>query len=100
MISDCEKGLINMILCKSISRFARNTVDLLNTVRHLKEIGVDIWFEKENVRTLSGDGEVMLTLLASFAEQESRSISENCKWGIRKRIQNGTIGTANKHILG
>ena len=100
MISDCEKGLINVILCKSISRFARNTVDLLNTVRHLKEIGVDIWFEKENVRTLSGDGEVMLTLLASFAEQESRSISENCKWGIRKRIQNGTIGTANKHILG
>ena len=100
MLADCEKGLINMILCKSISRFARNTVDLLNTVRHLKEIGVDIWFEKENVRTLSGDGEVMLTLLASFAEQESRSISENCKWGIRKRIQNGTIGMANKHILG
>ncbi|MCM1530613.1 MAG: recombinase family protein [Alistipes sp.] len=100
MISDCEKGLINVILCKSISRFARNTVDLLNAVRHLKKIGVEVRFEKENINTLSSDGEVLLTLLASFAEQESRSISENCKWGIRKRFQDGTIGTANKHILG
>lgn len=100
MIADCEKGLINIILCKSISRFARNTVDLLNTVRHLKELGIEVRFEKEQVNTLSSDGEVMLTLLASFAEQESRSISENSKWGIRKRIQKGTIGTANKHILG
>ena len=100
MIADCEKGLINIILCKSISRFARNTVDLLNTIRHLKELGIEVRFEKEQVNTLSSDGEVMLTLLASFAEQESRSISENSKWGIRKRIQKGTIGTANKHILG
>lgn len=100
MIADCEDGKINIILCKSISRFARNTVDLLNTVRHLKSLGIEVRFEKEGIHTLSSDGEVLLTLLASFAEQESRSISENCKWGIRKRIKNGTIGTANKHILG
>ncbi len=100
LLADCEQGKINIILCKSISRLARNTVDLLNTVRHLKELGIEIWFEKENVRTLSTDGEILITLLASFAEQESRSISENSKWGIRKRFQKGTIGTANKHILG
>ncbi|MBR2088116.1 MAG: recombinase family protein, partial [Oscillospiraceae bacterium] len=100
LLLDCEKGLINIILCKSISRLARNTVDLLNIVRHLKELGIEIRFEKEGVNTLSSEGEVMITLLASFAEQESRSISDNCKWGIRKRFQKGTIGTANKHILG
>ena len=100
LLADCEKGLVNIILCKSISRLARNTVDLLNIVRHLKEIGVEIRFEKEGVNTLSSEGEVMITLLASFAEQESRSISDNCKWGIRKRFQKGLIGTANKHILG
>lgn len=100
LLADCEKGLINIILCKSISRFARNTVDLLKTVRHLKEIGVEIWFEKEDIHTLSSEGEVLLTLLASFSEQESRSISDNCKWGIRKRFQKGSIGTANKHIFG
>lgn len=100
LLADCEKGLVNIILCKSISRLARNTVDLLNIVRHLKELGIEIRFEKEGVHTLSSEGEVMITLLASFAEQESRSISENCKWGIRKRFQKGTIGTANKHILG
>ena len=100
LLSDCEKGAVNIILCKSISRLARNTVDLLNIVRHLKELGIEIRFEKEGVNTLSSEGEVMITLLASFAEQESRSISDNCKWGIRKRFQKGLIGTANKHILG
>ena len=100
LLADCEKGLVNIILCKSISRLARNTVDLLNIVRHLKELGIEIRFEKEGVNTLSSEGEVMITLLASFAEQESRSISDNCKWGIRKRFQKGLIGTANKHILG
>ena len=100
LLADCEQGKINIILCKSISRLARNTVDLLSIARHLKEIGVEIRFEKEGIHTLSADGEILLTLLASFAEQESRSISDNCKWGIRKRFQKGTIGTANKHILG
>ena len=89
LIDDCEKGLIDIVLTKSISRFARNTVDLLKTVRHLKELGIEVRFEKENINSLSGDGEVMLTLLASFAEEESRSISENAKWGIKKRFEQG-----------
>lgn len=89
LIADCEKGNVNLILCKSISRFARNTVDLLNTVRYLKSLDVEIWFEKENIRTLSADGEVLLTLLASFAEQESISLSENLKWAIQKKFERG-----------
>ncbi|GFH40219.1 recombinase family protein [Lactococcus insecticola] len=89
MIADCEKGQIDIILTKSISRFARNTVDLLETVRHLREIGVEVRFEKENIRSLSGDGELMLSILASFAQEESRSISENIKWVIQKRYKQG-----------
>ncbi len=100
MLADCEAGKIDIILTKSISRFARNTVDLLETVRHLKSLGIEVRFEKEHIHSLSEDGELMLTLLASFAQEESRSISENVKWGIRKRFQSGEIGTANKHILG
>lgn len=100
MLSDCEAGKIDIILTKSISRFARNTVDLLETVRHLKSIGVEVRFEKENINSFSEDGELMLSLLASFAQEESLSISENCKWGVRKRFQSGEIGAANKHILG
>jgi site-specific DNA recombinase len=89
MLADCEAGHIDIILTKSISRFARNTVDLLNTVRHLRELGIEVRFEKENINSLSGDGEVMLTLLASFAQSESESISNNVKWGVRKRMQQG-----------
>lgn len=100
MLDDCEAGKIDIILCKSISRFARNTVDLLEAVRHLKEMGIEVRFEKEHIHSLSEDGELMLSLLASFAQEESRSISENCKWGIRKRFQSGEIGVANKHLLG
>ena len=79
LIADCDAGRIDIVLVKSISRFARNTVDLLNTVRHLKDIGVDVWFEDEGIHSMDGDGELMLTILASFAQEESRSISENCK---------------------
>ncbi len=100
MLQDCEDGKIDIILTKSISRFARNTVDLLETVRHLKDIGVEVRFEKEHIHSMSGDGELMLSILASFAQEESRSISDNCKWGIRKRFQSGEISTANKHLLG
>ncbi|MHB1154025.1 MAG: recombinase family protein [Eubacteriales bacterium] len=89
MIEDCEAGKVDIILTKSISRFARNTVDLLNTVRHLKEIGVSVRFEKENIDSLSEDGELMLTLLASFAQEESRSISDNIKWSIVQRFRKG-----------
>src|SRR5574344_1649349 len=84
LIEDCENGKIDIILTKSISRFARNTVDLLETVRHLKELGIEVRFEKEGINSLSEDGELMLTLLASFAQEESRSISENVKWGTIK----------------
>lgn len=89
MLEDCEKGKIDIILVKSISRFARNTVDLLNTVRRLKELGVEVRFEKENINSLSGDGELMLSILASFAQEESRSISENVKWSTHKRFKQG-----------
>ena len=89
MLEDVEKGRIDIILTKSIQRFSRNTVDLLNTVRHLKEIGVDVWFEKENIHTMSGEGELMLTILASFAQEESRSISDNIKWRFHKKFEQG-----------
>lgn len=89
MIKDCEEGKIDIILVKSISRFARNTVDLLSTVRHLKELGVEVRFEKENINSMTHDGELMLSILASFAQEESRSISENVKWAARKRFAQG-----------
>ncbi len=91
MLQDCREGRIQLILTKSVSRFARNTVDLLKTVRELKEIGVEVWFEKENIHSLDGKGELMLTILASFAQAESHSISENCKWGIRKQFKKGHV---------
>lgn len=89
MLSDCEAGKIDIILTKSISRFARNTVDLLETVRHLKELGVEVRFEEQSISTFSNDGELMLTILASFAQEESRSISDNVKWATRKRFEKG-----------
>lgn len=100
LIVDCEAGKIDIVLTKSISRFARNTVDLLSTVRHLKDLGIEVRFEKENISSFSGDGELMMSIIASFAQEESRSTSENCQWGIRKRFKTGDIGAANKHILG
>lgn len=89
LIKDCDAGKIDIILVKSISRFARNTVDLLETIRHLRDIGVEVKFDRENISTFSGDGELLITLLASFAQEESRSLSENIKWAIRKRFEQG-----------
>lgn len=89
LMKDCDDGKIDIILVKSISRFARNTVDLLNAVRHLKALGIEVRFEKENINSMSNDGELMLSILASFAQEESRSISENVKWGTRKRFEQG-----------
>ena len=91
MLADCEAGKIDLILAKSISRFARNTVDLLNTLRLLKEKGINVHFEKENIDSTSPSGELMLTLLASFAQEESRSVSENTKWVIHKRFEEGIV---------
>jgi len=87
LIGDCDAGKIDIVLVKSVSRFARNTVDLLETIRHLKNIGVEVRFDRENISTFSEDGELLITLLASFAQEESRSISENIKGAIRKRFQ-------------
>lgn len=100
MMKACEDGLIDIILCKSISRFARNTVDLLNAIRHLKDLGIEVQFEREHISSLSKDGEFMLTLLASFAQEESRSISENVKWGVRKKFANGEYLALHDHVLG
>ena len=86
MMSDCESGKIDYILTKSISRFARNTVECLSYVRHLQGIGVQLYFEKEGIDTGTSVSEMLLTVLAAFAQEESRSISENLKWGIRKRF--------------
>lgn len=91
MIADAENGKIDIILTKSISRFARNTVDCLKAVRHLKALGVSVRFERENIDSLSKEGELMLTLLASFAQEESVSISNNVKWGIRERMKQGEV---------
>lgn len=95
LLADCEADKIDIILTKSISRFARNTVDLLETVRWLKEIGVEVRFEKEKINSLDGDGELMLSILASFAQEESRSLSENVKWAIRKGFKEGKPNSFN-----
>jgi DNA invertase Pin-like site-specific DNA recombinase len=89
LLEDCRTGKIDLVITKSISRFARNTVTLLETVRELKAIGVDVYFEEQNIHTLSNDGELMLTILASYAQEESLSVSENCKWMIRNRFKDG-----------
>lgn len=89
MMKAADEGKIDLILTKSIKRFARNTVDLLSAIRHLKEIGVEVRFEQENISTFSEDGDLMLTLLAAFAQDESRSLSENIKWAVKKHFENG-----------
>ncbi|NLI88934.1 MAG: recombinase family protein [Epulopiscium sp.] len=100
MISDCKDGKIDMIITKSISRFARNTLDCLNYVRELKELGVGVIFEKESINTLDSKGEVLITILASLAQDESRSISENCTWGIRRQFEQGKVRVNHKKFLG
>lgn len=95
LLSDCRSGYIDMIMTKSISRFARNTVTLLNTVRELKQLGIDVFFERENIHSMTGDGELMLTILASFAQEESLSASQNCKWHYKKRFSEGKLAGLN-----
>lgn len=100
MIKDCKARKIDMIITKSISRFARNTLDCLNYVRELKELGVKVIFEKENINTLDSKGEVLITILASLAQDESRSISENSTWGIRRQFDQGKVRVNHKKFLG
>lgn len=100
MIKDALDGKIDLILTKSVSRFARNTVDTLTTIRKLKEKGIEVYFEKENIRTMDAKGEVMITIMSSLAQEESRSISENVTWGKRRSMEEGKFSMAYKHFLG
>mgnify|MGYP000857863979 FL=1 len=100
MVQDALDGKIQLILTKSVSRFARNTVDSLTTIRKLKEHGVEVWFEKENLKTFDPKVEMLLTILASLSQEESRSISENVNWGIRKKMTDGKFSLGYSHFLG
>lgn len=99
LISDCEAGNIDLILVKSVSRFARNTLDLLRIVQYLTRLGVSVRFEEQNIDSLTEEGELLLTLMASVAQAESESISENIKWAIHKAFQNG-VGNTKRRTLG
>lgn len=100
MISDALSGSIDLIITKSVSRFARNTVDSLTTIRRLKENGVEVYFEKENIWTLDAKGELLITIMSSLAQEESRSISENVTWGHRRRFAAGKVSLAYSRFLG
>lgn len=100
MIQACEEGKIDLIITKSISRFARNTQDSLNYTRKLKDMGIGICFEKEGINTLESSGELLLTLFSCFAQEESRSISENTSWGIRSKFRQGIPHLNAKVLLG
>ena len=100
MVADALAGKIDLIVTKSVSRFARNTVDSLTTVRKLKAKGIEVYFEKENIWTLDSKGELLITIMSSLAQEESRSISENCTWGQRKRFADGKVSVPFGHFLG
>ena len=93
LLADCRAGKIDLVITKSITRFARNTVTLLNAIRELKLLDIDVYFEKENLHSLSGAGELMLTLLAMYAEEEAWSASENQKWRVQKMFAEGRPNT-------
>ena len=100
MIKDALAGKIDLILTKSVSRFARNTVDTLTTIRKLKEHGVAVFFEEQSINTMDGKGELLITIMSSIAQEESRSISDNVTWGQRKRFADGKVSVGYKHFLG
>ena len=100
MVADALDGKIDLIITKSVSRFARNTVDSLSTIRQLKENGTECYFEKENIWTFDGKGELLITIMSSIAQEEARSISENCTWGQRRRFAEGKVTVPFKSFLG
>lgn len=100
MVKDALDGKIDLIITKSVSRFARNTVDSLTTVRELKDSGVEVYFEKENIWTFDSKGELLITIMSSLAQEESRSISENVTWGHRKRFSDGKVSIPFGNFLG
>ena len=89
LLADCRRGLIDRVLVKSISRFARNTKECLETIRELKSLGVGVYFEKENINTLEADSEILITMPGAFAQAESESISANVRWGKRQAMSEG-----------
>ena len=89
MLEDCEKGLIDCVICKSLSRFARKTLDALNCIKKLRDLGVRLILEKDGIDTDMISSEILLSVFAAFAQEESHSHSENVRWGKRKRLQNG-----------
>ncbi len=91
MVQDCKDGKIDLIITKSISRFSRNTTVMLEIVRMLDSFGIDVYFEEQKMNTRSGKGELMLTILGSFAQEEARQVSENMKWRIKKDFENGLL---------
>lgn len=100
MVEDCMAGKIDLILTKSVSRFARNTVDSLQTIRKLKEKNIGIIFEKEGINTLEATGELLITILSSQAQEESRNLSENTRWGIERKYESGVVLVNHKKFLG
>ncbi len=100
LLSDCRAGKIKKILCKSISRFARNTVDALKYIRELKELGIGIYFETQNIDTMTAGGDILITILAAIAEQESRNMSENIKWAFQKKFKEGELMLVCSQFLG
>lgn len=100
MIEECHSGNIDMIITKSISRFARNTLDCLKYIRELKDLNIPVFFEKEAINTMDSKGEVLLTIMASLAQQESQSLSQNVKLGIQYRYQQGKVQINHNHFLG
>lgn len=100
MVDDALNGKIDLIVTKSVSRFARNTVDSLTTIRELKANNVEVFFEKENIYTFDSKGELLITIMSSLAQEESRSISENVTWGVRKGFQDGKFSIGYKNFLG
>lgn len=100
MIEDCMGVRIDMIITKSISRFARNSLDCLKYIRQLKEKNIPVFFEKENINTMDSKGEVLLTIMASLAQQESESLSKNVKLGLQFRYQNGEVQINHNRFLG
>ena len=100
MLADAKSGKIDLILTKSISRFARNTVDSLSVTRMLKDLGVEVFFEKENISSFDRDAELVFTILSSLAQEESHAISDNVKWGKRRSMESGKVSIPYKNFLG
>lgn len=100
MVDTALSGQIDLIITKSVSRFARNTVDSLSTVRQLRDAGVEIYFEKENIWTFDSKGELLITIMSSLAQEESRSISENVTWSLRKKFAQGRVSFPYTNVLG